>query len=192
MPKIKKKTFCQSIPPHLRSKHFSEILINSAKPYFSNLISDFPLCLRGNFRRTGKNRPNPFVQKSLVYWNIFEVSTGKHKPIVIHFIINTFKTPLFTPSLKKHNEICYLEYCSYICEQYSRYGREERLYCYAGTVGKICQGIGTSCPNCHYALFGKAENVLFWGYSRRTSHCQSYRVTASERVERCGAYTGRG
>ena len=42
---------------------------------------------------------------------------------------------------KKYDEICYLEYCSYICEQYSRYGRKERLYCYAGTVGKICQSI---------------------------------------------------
>ena len=93
---------------------------------------------------------------------------------------------------KKYDEICYLEYCSYICEQYSRYGRKERLYCYAGTVGKICQSIGTSCPNCYYALFGKAENVLFWGYSRRTSHCQSNRITALERVERCRTYTRRG
>ena len=47
---------------------------------------------------------------------------------------------------KKYDEICYLEYCSYICEQYSRYGRKERLYCYAGTVGKICQSIHEELP----------------------------------------------
>ncbi len=41
-------------------------------------------------------------------------------------------------------------------------------------------------------FFGKAENVLFWGYSRRTSHCQSNRITALERVERCRTYTRRG
>ena len=29
-------------------------------------------------------------------------------------------------------------------------------------------------------------------YSRRTSHCQSNRITALERVERCRTYTGRG
>ena len=66
----------------------------------------------------------------------------------------------YTLHWKKYDEICYLEYCSYICERYSRYGKKERLHCYAGTVGKICQSIGTSCPNCYYALFGKAENVL--------------------------------
>ncbi len=31
--------------------------------------------------------------------------------------------------------------------------------------GKICQSIGTSRQNCHYALFGKTENMLLWGYS---------------------------
>ena len=36
---------------------------------------------------------------------------------------------------------------------------------YTATVGKICQSIGTSRQNCHYALFGKTENMLLWGYS---------------------------
>lgn len=41
------------------------------------------------------------------------------------------------------------------------YGRKERLYSYARTVGKICQSIGTSRQNCHYALFGKTETCYF-------------------------------
>ena len=43
---------------------------------------------------------------------------------------------------KKYDEICYLEYCSYICEQYSRYGRKERLYCSQEQLARFAKALG--------------------------------------------------